>query len=122
MSLKKVALWIFIITLTLFASACPKRVKIGEIKADPGRFENKDVAVAGTVTDSYGISVPFRDEKGGIYEIEDESGSIWVVTDRAVPGKDIQLGVKGRIERGFTYKGKNYGLVLIEEGRKYRKD
>ena len=101
MNFKNIAVFVLVVTLTLFAAGCPKRVRIGEIKADPGRYEGKKVAVAGTVTDSYGISVPFRDESGGVYKIEDGSGSIWVVTKRTVPGKRRSVGSKGEDRKGF---------------------
>ena len=111
-----------VIFLSVFLTACPKRVSIQEIESDPGRFSDKEVAVAGTVKDSYGVSVPLTGESGGIYKIDDGTGSIWVFTRRSVPGKNAQLGVKGKIRDGFVWGGKNYGLVLIEEDRKFKKD
>lgn len=106
----------------LLISGCPKRVSIADIEANPGRYSDKDVAVAGTVTTSYGVSIPMAREGVGLYKINDGTGSIWVVTRESVPGKDVQLGVKGKIQNGVTYNGKNYGLVLVEEDRKYKKN
>jgi hypothetical protein len=37
-----------------------------------------------------------------------------------VPSKGAQLGVKGKIQSGFNYNGQNYGLVLIEDERKFK--
>jgi hypothetical protein len=104
----------------LAASACPKRVSIADIESNPGRYSNKDVAIAGRVTTSYGITVPFSKDGGGIYKISDGTGSIWVITRKSVPGKNAELGVKGKIQQGVTYAGKNYGLVLIEDDRKFK--
>jgi len=108
--------------VVLAAAGCPKRVSIADIESDPGRFADKDVAIAGTVSTSYGVSIPFMDEAGGIYKIDDGTGSIWVVTKKSVPGKNAQLGVKGKVQRGFTYNGKNYGLVLMEDDRRFKKN
>lgn len=118
----KVFAVLLVLSVTIVLAGCPKRVSIADIESDPGRFADKEVAIAGTVTTSYGISIPFTKDSGGIYKIDDGTGSIWVYTDRSVPGKDAQLGVKGKVQRGFTYNGKNYGLVLVEEDRKFKKD
>ena len=32
----------------------------------------------------------------------------------------VQLGIKGKIQNGVNYNGKNYGLVLVEDDRKFR--
>lgn len=111
-----------LLSMALLAAACPKRTTIDEIEADPGRFNNKTVAIAGVVKTGYGLSMPVMNGGGGIYKIDDGTGSIWVMTKKGVPSRDTQLGVKGKIASGVTYKGRNYGLVLIEDGRKYRKN
>ena len=105
----------------LFAAACPDRTSIADIENNPSKYYDKEVAVAGTVKDSYGVSIPIiKNGEGGIYKIDDGSGSIWVITKRSVPSKGAQLGIKGKIQNGVNYNGKNYGLVLIEEDRKFK--
>jgi hypothetical protein len=111
-----------IITLTVaFAIGCPKRVSIADIEANPGRYSDKDVAVAGTVQESYGINIPGTTIRGGAYKISDGTGSIWIVTEDAVPAKGVQIGVKGRVGSGINWKGRNYGLGIYEKDRRYRK-
>ncbi len=105
----------------LFAAACPDRTSIGDIEANPGRFQNRDVAIAGTVRDSYGINVPGTPLRGGAYKIDDGTGSIWIFTEDAVPTKGAQVGVKGRIGSGVNWHGRNYGLGLYEKDRRFRK-
>lgn len=106
----------------LLATACPTRTSIGNIESDPGRFYDKDVAVAGTVQNSYGVSIPIiKNGQGGIYKIGDGTGSIWVLTQKSVPSKGAELGVKGKIQNGVNYNGKNYGLVLVEDDRRFKK-
>ncbi len=105
----------------LFLTACPKRVSIADIERNPSKYYDKDVAVAGTVQNSYGVSIPIiSNGSGGIYKVDDGTGSIWVLTKRSVPSKGAQLGVKGKIQNGVNYNGKNYGLVLVEDDRKFK--
>ncbi|MDQ3321300.1 MAG: hypothetical protein M3525_02395 [Acidobacteriota bacterium] len=115
------AFWLgLILTVGLLGAACPQRVSIADIEANPSKYFNKDVAIAGTVRDSYGISVPFTPIRGGIYKIDDGSGSMWIATQKTVPNKGIQVGVKGKIQNGLNYGGKNYGLGMLEEDRRFK--
>ncbi len=111
-----------ILLVGIFTIACPKRTSIGDIEVNPGKFQNKEVAIAGIVKTSYGVSIPLVNESGGIYKVDDGTGTIWVITKRSVPSKDAQLGIKGKIQNGVNYNGRNYGLVLIEDDRKFKKN
>ena len=104
-----------------FAAACPERTSIADISANPSRYMDKDVAVAGTVKDSYGVSIPGTPIRGGAYKIDDGTGSIWIFTEESVPTKGTQIGVKGRIGTGANWKGRNYGLGLYEKDRRLAK-
>lgn len=110
-----------VLLVSIFTIACPKRTSIGNIEANPSKFQDKVVAVAGEVKTSYGLSIPFINESGGIYKVDDGTGTIWVITKRSVPSKNAQLGIKGKIQNGVNYNGKNYGLVLIEDERRFKK-
>ena len=106
----------------LLTIACPERKSIAVIEANPGKYQDKEVAIAGVVRDSYGVSIPGTRLGGGAYKIDDGTGSIWVVVaDGAVPQKGAEIGVKGRIGTGVNWKGRNYGLGLYEKDRRYRK-
>jgi hypothetical protein len=107
--------------MAFVTAACPDRVSIADIEANPNKYLNKEVAIAGTVQDSYGISVPGTPIKGGAYKISDGTGSIWVVSEDAVPTKGAQVGVKGLIGNGINWHGKNYGLGMYEKDRRFRK-
>src|SRR5215203_3065595 len=102
----------------LFAAACPDRTSIADIEANPSRYQNKEVVIAGTVRDSYGVNIPGTKIRGGAYKIDDGTGSIWVVTEEGVPTKGAQLGVKGIIGNGVSWNGKNYGLGGYEKDRR----
>jgi hypothetical protein len=114
-----------VLSLTIFAAiftaACPKRVSIADIEANPGRYADKEIAVAGRVSDSYGINIPGTPIRGGAYKITDGTGSIWIFTEDTVPAKGAELGVSGRIGSGVNWKGRNYGLGMYEKDRKFAK-
>lgn len=117
----KAILVCLVVAMSLLAAACPQRVSIADIEANPSKYANKEVAIAGTAQTSFGISIPIiSNGQGGIYKIDDGTGSIWVITKKGVPSKGAQLGVKGKIQNGVTFKGKNYGLVLMEDDRRFK--
>src|SRR5829696_1293519 len=105
----------------LFAAACPDRTSIADIEANPGRFQNKEVVIAGTVRDSYGVSIPGTPIRGGAYKIDDGTGSIWIFTEEGPPSNGAQVGVKGIIGNGVNWKGRNYGLGVYEKDRRFAK-
>jgi hypothetical protein len=84
-------------------------------------YQNKNVAIAGTVRDSYGINIPGTKLRGGAYKIDDGTGSIWILTEEGVPTTGAQIGVKGRIGSGINWNGRNYGLGLYEKDRRFKK-
>ena len=114
-TVSKTILLSVILAIGLFTAACPKRTTIQDIERNPSKFYGKDVAVAGRVTNSYGVAL-----LGGVYKLDDGTGSIWVLTRRSVPSRGTQVGVKGQIQEGVSFSGRNYGLGLIEEDRRTR--
>ena len=91
-----------VVMIGLLAVGCPDRTSIRDIEANPSRYQNKEVVVAGTVRDSYGVNIPGTKVRGGAYKIDDGTGSIWIVTEDAVPTKGTQIGVKGIIGSGVS--------------------
>lgn len=102
------------LTLTIFLMACPRRTTINELTGDPERFRNKDVLIYGTVTNSYGALGQ------GAYELNDETGKIWVVTQRGVPGRGARVGAVGRFIEGVSWGGRNLGSAIREKDRRTR--
>ena len=112
MSVRKVSYFVSVIALGLFLVAC-ERTEIGDITADPGNFLNKEVNVAGEVTQSIGFMGK------GIYQVDDGTGRLWVlVNDRGVPSKGAMVGVKGRVTPTVTFMGVNYATVMRETDRR----
>ncbi len=100
-----------ILAVMLLLTACPSQTTISKINADPGRYRNKEVAIVGNVTDSYGVL------GNGAYEIDDGTGRLWVVTRRGVPSRGARVGAKGHVYNGFHFGGRTFGTVLEETGR-----
>ena len=110
----------FVLMLVALAAGCPERRSIADLESNPSKYLNKEVAVAGVVKDSYGINVPLTNIRGGVYKIDDGTGSIWVFTENSVPTKGAQVGVKGKLQNGLNYNGRNYGLGIYEQDRRFR--
>ena len=99
--------------LALALTGCPERIRIGNITNDPGRYYNREVTVAGKVVRSYGAA------GAGVYEIDDGTGTLWVVTEKyGVPTKDTMIGVTGMVVPGVTWGGRNYGNGMRETRRR----
>ncbi len=88
--------------------------KISRINADPTRYQNKSVRVTGTVVNSFGVL-----GKGG-YQIEDDTGRIYVVSATGVPSKGARVTVHGRVMPGATILGKPLGTAIREQSHKLR--
>src|SRR5712692_4014636 len=96
----------------LALTACPSQTNIAKINQNPSRYHDREVGLVGTVTDSYGLL------GNGIYELDDGTGRIWVMTTQGVPSKGTRVGASGRVHTGVSFGGKTYGLVLQEEHRR----
>jgi len=103
-----------VVTGALLLTACPQETTIARLNAEPGRYYNKEIALRGTVTNSFGALGQ------GVYELSDETGRIMVITDRGVPGRGARIQVAGKYINGVTWGGRNYGSVLREMGRRVR--
>jgi aspartyl/asparaginyl-tRNA synthetase len=85
-------LWL---TLTLIACDLANRAtttRIKDILDHPRNFENKEVTIYGTVIGGASLVVT------KYFELQDDSGSIKVVTDRVLPKKGEKLRVTGQME------------------------
>jgi hypothetical protein len=62
---------------------CPQHVKIGDLTANPGRYVDKEVTIAGTVSSSFGLL------GSGGFQVDDGTGKIWVLSESyGVPSKE----------------------------------
>ncbi len=99
--------------LTALLIGCPQQVSIGEINADPGRYMNKEVAVSGTVTESFGVL------NKGVYQLDDGTGRLWVFSDKyGVPAQGAHVRAAGRITQTITFSGRSFTNILRETERR----
>ena len=104
-----------ILAFVIACAAAPvafAKTTINKINGDPGKYYNKKVTIEGTVTDSYGVLGE------GAYELDDGTGRIWVIAERAVPARGARVEAKGHVITGFVYHGRNLAAALRESGRK----
>lgn len=102
------------VTVSLFALflvACDLDT-IQEVKDDPYRYENETARIGGRVTQQMSVL------NYGIYEVEDATGTIFVVSQRGVPSRGARVEIKGNTVNAFSLAGIDYGTVLMEEDRK----
>jgi hypothetical protein len=102
----------------LLISGCAARgVKIGELKDQPDRYDDKKVSVTGVVTKSWGIPlVPFQ-----LYNVDDGTGEITVLSRSGrAPSKGSRVQVKGHVNEFAQFGGRSIGLHIQEEDRDYK--
>jgi hypothetical protein len=96
----------------LVLTACPPRESIAKVNLDPGRYANKEISIAGRVSNSFGAL------GHGVYQVDDGTGTIWVYSERyGVPGEGLKVAVVGRIKQGFSFSGRNFATILVETER-----
>jgi hypothetical protein len=105
---------LFLLASALFLMGCPSQTTVNKVNGDPARYRNKEVLIVGTVTNSFGAA------GFGAYELDDETGKIWVLTKRGAPSKGARVGAVGRYVQGLNWGGRNYGSALEETDRKVR--
>src|SRR4030095_8509687 len=111
--LRRMKLATVVCAFSFLMTAC-ERQKISDITSDPGRFQNKEVTVAGKVT-----SVSVGALGMGFYQIDDGTGKLYVISEHhGAPAAGASVGVKGTILPTFTFLGKNYATVLKESERR----
>jgi hypothetical protein len=108
----------------LFAAGCAS-TSVNRILADPSRYRDRDVRLSGSVVDSYSFA------NRGAYKIDDDTGQLWVVSDRGVPRRGARVKVKGTIREGFSLgslgdrvrlpQTLGSGVVMVESDRSARR-
>lgn len=111
---KRIFLALAVLSMTTLLTACPQQTTIGRLEADPGRYHGKEVLIQGRVTNSFGVLGQ------GAYELSDETGKIWVVTQLGVPAKGASVGAVGRYVDGVRWGGRSFGNALRETDRRVR--
>jgi hypothetical protein len=105
----RIALAALPILVALFLAGCPTRISIADINRDPGRYAGKEVTIAGRVSDSMGALGT------GAFQVDDGTGRMWVMSEKyGVPANDAKVSVTGRVQQGFSFGGRSFGVILRE--------
>jgi hypothetical protein len=103
----EIKLVVILIVSTLFLVACPTRTTLADINRDPGKYQGKEITVAGRVSDAFGALGT------GVFQIDDGTGRLWVFSQNyGVPGSGAKVSVTGRLEQGFSFGGRSFALAL----------
>lgn len=103
---------LFMLTASIF-SGCIGQEKISTILQNPDKYEGKIVTIKGTVTEI--ITIPLLSQ--GIYKVEDNTGTIWVVTKTGTPSKGKEVTVTGKVETAFKTYEQSFGTIILEGER-----
>ncbi|HYO81482.1 MAG TPA: hypothetical protein VES20_08785 [Bryobacteraceae bacterium] len=106
----KAALIATILSLTALLTGCGS-TRIARILAEPSRYQNRNVTVEGRVTTAFGANLPGLNLPG-LYQVEDGTGKIYVVSTRGVPTKDARVRVKGTVTPGLSLGGRSFGTAI----------
>jgi hypothetical protein len=100
------------LALALSLSACATRQTIADIKYNPGRYQDRTVAVEGVVTSSWGVPlVPFK-----LYKVDDGTGEMTVVANNGrTPSKGSRVRIKGKVTDMAMFGGQSLGLHLEQK-------
>ena len=108
--------------MALSAAACG--TTINRIMADPSHYRDRQAKISGRVVDSYSLG------PRGAFLIDDQTGRLWVLSDRGVPRRGAWVKVTGTIREGYNMgsmgdrlrlpMGLETGIVLIEDYHKAR--
>jgi hypothetical protein len=102
-----------IASVLIFAFQGCNHVKISDLARDPGKYSNRDVTVAGRVSQSFGVM------GNGAYQIDDGTGTIWIISEGyGVPGNGAKVSATGRLMSGATFGGRSLGMALRQTKRR----
>ncbi len=102
-----------LLTGALLLTGCGS-VRINRILADPARYSNRNVAVEGRVVNVVGAL------NMGLYEVDDGTGRIFVVSSRGVPTRDARVKVEGTVQPGINIMGRSLGTAIRESEHRVR--
>jgi len=108
--MKKLRVLVFL-TAIIFLLSCDKgffTTPVASILKNPRDYEGKMVKVRGVVTEKVNIIVM----KG--FKIKDNTGEIFVITDRILPVEGTEATVQGYVKEGFSI-GNDQFIVIMEE-------
>jgi len=102
-------IYLFII-FAILLSGCAFHTRISSIRDRPQKYQDKKVTISGKVVET--LSIPFVQK--GMYQMDDGTGKIWVISQKRVPFRGEKVAVKGKVKTGFTISERTFGTVIAE--------
>src|SRR5436190_273760 len=102
------------LTFVVMLSACAlslRSPRIAELRANPGRYQDRTVSVEGVVTTSWAIPLmPVH-----LYKVDDGTGELTIVSQQArIPTRGARVRVRGVVNEIGVFGGDAIGLHLEE--------
>jgi len=93
----------------LWSESCSSlfTTKVKDILDNPRKYEGQEVVVQGQAKDSINLIVK-------AFHLEDGTGKILVITEKAVPKTGETVRVKGTVQQGFSF-GSKSSIVIMEK-------
>ena len=85
-------IFIGLIIFLLLSNCSSSTTKINEITNHPRKYVDKEVSVNGAITDVFSLAIVHY------FEIQDETGKIFVVTTKPLPKVGEKLKIKGQVK------------------------
>lgn len=107
--LSRLAALLVVAALLSGCALAVRRPSVAELKYNPGRYQDRTVAIEGVVTSSWGIPLmPVR-----LYRVNDGTGEVTVLSQGGrVPTRGARVQVKGRVGEIATIGGQAVGLHI----------
>lgn len=107
--MSRVAVSLVVVAMLSGCALVVRRPSVAELKYNPGRYQDKTVAIDGVVTSSWGVPlVPFK-----LYKISDGTGELTVVAQNGrTPTKGAHVRVKGRVNDFASFGGQSLGVHI----------
>ena len=83
---------------------------IGEIVSNPASFDMREIKIKGMVVDSN--KVPLIELR--VYAVKDDTGTIVVTTQGALPPVGQKIAIRGHVENALILTGKGFGMTVRE--------
>ena len=109
--MKKIALLLFLLASVAIACRGIFPTPISKIIDNPRDYDGKKVIVSGEVTETFSLFVL------KYFVVDDKTGTITVITQKALPKKGTKVRVKGAVSEMFSL-GDTQALVIIEAAKK----
>ena len=102
--------WAYFLVIVLLVSGCSFHTQISKIRYEPQKYEGRQISIKGKVSETLGL--PFVQK--GIYQVDDGTGKIWVVSQIRRPYRGEEVTVKGELKTGLSIHSQTFGMAIVE--------